>query len=422
MELVSHYSDNVNFVSFLVGTLFFTGLISGSYPAFYVSQFEPVSILKGKLRFGGTNWFTRILLCLQYAFSLIGIIYAIAFYQNSIYQRDFDLGFQPNGMIVVWMKDRAECELFGNALAENKDIISVSSTQHSIFSSGYNDPVKFETKQVESDIYHVGDDYLKTMGLTLIKGRDFQKDSETDRKESIIISEKLAESFKWDDPIGKQIIWQDTVKLYVVGVVKNVYTSGLWEVMEPAIFRYAEKDKHSIMLVKAPLDKVADVNKYMEKKWSTVFPYKMYSGGFVNGGIEEAHTVNNNIVKMFVFLGVVALLLSATGLFTLVSLNIIKKMKEIGVRKVLGASVANITKVINTEFLVILLFSAAIGCLASYFLVDMMMDSIWDYYEATGAITFIVSVSLMLGVSALTIGSKVLSAASMNPVNTLRDE
>lgn len=422
MELVSHYSDNLNFVAFLLGTLLFTGLISGSYPAFYVSQFEPVSILKGKLRFGGTNWFTRILLCLQYAFSLIGIIYAIAFYQNSIYQRDFDLGFQPNGMIVVWLKDQAESELFANAIAENKDIVSVSSTQHSIFSSGYNDPVKYETKQVESDIYHVGDNYLETMGLTLLKGRDFQKDSETDRKESIIISEKLAESFKWDDPIGKQIIWQDTVKLYVVGVVKDVYTSGLWEVMEPAIFRYAEKDKQSIMLVKAPLDKVADVNKYMEKRWSTVFPNKMYAGGFVNGGIEEAHKVNTNIVKMFVFLGIVALLLSATGLFTLVSLNIIKKMKEIGVRKVLGASVANITKVINTEFLIILIFSAIIGCLASYFLVDMMMDSIWDYYEATGAVTFIVAVSLMLAVSALTIGSKVLSAASMNPVNTLRDE
>lgn len=422
MKLVSHYTDNVSFVVFLVGTLFFTGLISGSYPAFYVSQFEPVSILKGKLRFGGTNWFTRVLLCLQYAFSLIGIIYAIAFYQNSIYQRNFDLGFQPNGMIMVWLDDRQECETFSNALAENKDIISMTSTQHSILSSGYNDPVKYESKQTEVDIYHVGDEYLSTMGLTLIKGREFQKDSETDRKESIIISEKFAEEFKWDDPIGKQIVWNDTVKLYVVGVVKNVYTSGLWDEMDPMMLRYAEKETHNILLVKVPIEKTAEVNQFMEKKWSSVFPNRLYAGNFVNRGIVEAFTVNDNIVKMFVFLGIVALLLSATGLFTLVSLNIIKKMKEIGVRKVLGASVSNITRVVNMEFMIILLASAAIGCLASYFLVDMMMDSIWDYYESTGAVTFIVSVSLMLGVSALTIGSKVLSAARMNPVNTLRDE
>jgi ABC-type lipoprotein release transport system permease subunit len=422
MKLTSHYEDNLGFVIFLACTLLFTGLISGSYPAFYISKFEPVSILKGKLRFGGTNWFTRILLCLQYAFSLLGIIYAIAFYQNSIYQRDFDLGVQPDGMIVAYLENSQECETYSNALLENKDIQSVTSSQHSIYSAGYNDPVKFESKQLEVDIIHVGDNYLKTMGLTLLKGRDFEKDSETDRKESIIISEKFAETFKWDNPIGKEILWRDTVKLYVVGVVKNVYTNGLWDEMDPLMIRYAEKKDHSIVLVKAPIDKVTEVNSFMEKKWATVFPNRIYAGRYVNGGIVEAHTVNNNIVKMFVFLGIVALLLSATGLFTLVSLNIIKRMKEIGVRKVLGASVSNITRVINTEFVIILVIASIIGCGAGYLLVDAMMDSIWDYYEATGTLTFMISISLMFVVSALTIGSKVLSAASMNPVNTLRDE
>ena len=125
---------------------------------------------------------------------------------------------------------------------------------------------------------------------------------------------------------------------------------------------------------------------------------------------------------MFVFLGIVALVLSATGLFTLVSLNIIKKMKEIGVRKVLGASIANITRIINTEFVIILLIASVLGCVLSYFAVDALMDSIWDYYEATSSVTFVISIFLMFLVSALTIASKVFSAASMNPVNTLRDE
>lgn len=422
LKLTSHYADNPGFVIFLVTVLFFTGLVSGSYPAFYISKFEPVSILKGKLRFGGTNWFTRVLLCLQYAFSLLGVIFSIAFYQNSLYQRDFDLGFNEKGIIVAYVENGNEFETFRNALQQNKDILSVAGSQHSIFSSIYNDPVKFESKQLEVDIIHVGDEYLKTMGLTVIEGRDFEKDSETDRKESIIVSKKFAETFKWDNPIGKEIIWKDTVKLYVVGVVKNVYAHGLWDEMDPLMIRYAEKKDYTHVIVNASLEKVTAVNDFMEKEWKQVFPYRLYNGRYINDVMVEAYTVNDNIVKMFVFLGIVALVLSATGLFTLVSLNIIRKMKEIGVRKVLGASMVNITRIINTEFVIILLIASAIGCALSYVAVDWLMDSIWDYYEATGTLTFAISVSLMFLVSGLTIASKVLSAASMNPVNTLRDE
>ena len=136
----------------------------------------------------------------------------------------------------------------------------------------------------------------------------------------------------------------------------------------------------------------------------------------------HGRTVNNNIVQIFGFLGVVALLLSATGLYTLVSLNIIKRMKEIGVRKVLGASITNITRIINTEFAVMLLISSAIGCGLSLVSVDALMDSIWDYYLPASGMTLAVSVIILFTVSAVVVGYKIFSAASMNPVNTLRVE
>lgn len=125
---------------------------------------------------------------------------------------------------------------------------------------------------------------------------------------------------------------------------------------------------------------------------------------------------------MFAFMGVIALVLSVTGLFTLVSLNIIKRMKEIGVRKVLGASIANITRIVNTEFVIILLIAALLGSAMSYFAVEALMASIWKYYQPAGSATFVVSVLIMFVISGLAIGFKVFSAASMNPVNTLRDE
>jgi putative ABC transport system permease protein len=422
MELTSHYLDNPTFLVFLIGVLGFTALVAGGYPAFYISHFEPVSILKDKLKFGGRNVFAKILLGLQYAFSLLAIIFAVAFYQNSMYQRDFDIGFNPNNVIIAYVENQGEYETYRNALLKNKDINSVAGSKHSVFSSGYNDPVKYESKQLEVDIIEVGDDYVKTMDMKLVQGRDFVKDSQTDRKESIIVSQKFADSFGWDNPIGKQVTWMDTVQLYVVGVVKDVYTNGLWREMDPLMIRYTTADQYGHVIVSAPTEKIKDVNTFMETEWKTVFPNRLYNGRIINEGIVESATVNKNIVKMFAFLGVVALILSATGLFTLVSLNIIRRMKEIGVRKVLGASIANITRIVNGQFMVILAIAAALGCVGGYFLVDALMGSIWKYYQGTTTATFVLSVVSMFLISALAISTKVFNAASMNPVNTLRTE
>jgi len=422
MKLTTHYLDNLEFIFFLIAVLIFTALLAGSYPAFYISKFEPVSILKGKLKFGGTNYFTRILLGLQYAISLIAIICAIAFIQNAQYQREYDLGFDVRGSIITYINGQSEFETYRNSLKENPEIISIAGSSHSIFSSIYRDPVKFESKQLEVDIIDVGDDYLKTMDLELTEGRDFIKDSETDRKESVIITKRMADAFGWDKAIGKEVIWMDTVKLYVIGIVKDVYTRGLWREMEPMMIRYTSPDKYSHLIVSSSSSKISAINKFMETKWKEVFPNRLYNGRMLIVDLQEAEEVNTNLVKMFVFLGVIAMLLSATGLFSLVSLNIIKRMKEIGVRKVLGASITNITRIINTEFVIILLIASILGSALSYLMADWLMGTIWRYYQGTTPFAFIVSVVVMFFISASTIGYKVFSAASMNPVNTLRSE
>jgi ABC-type antimicrobial peptide transport system permease subunit len=153
-----------------------------------------------------------------------------------------------------------------------------------------------------------------------------------------------------------------------------------------------------------------------------VFPTRLYNGRYLDEIMMEAITTNDNIVQIFAFLGIVALLLSATGLYTLVSLNIIKRMKEIGVRKVLGASVSNITRIINTEFVIMLLISSAMGCALSYFAVELLMQSIWKYYLPASAVTLVASVVILFSVSAIVVGYKIFSAANTNPVNTLRVE
>jgi ABC-type antimicrobial peptide transport system permease subunit len=207
-----------------------------------------------------------------------------------------------------------------------------------------------------------------------------------------------------------------------VGVVKDVYNRGLWERLSPCMFRYGPKDRVNHILVKAPAEKLKSVNEFMEAKWKELFPNRMYNGRYMDEEIVEANTVNNNIVLMFIFLGTVALLLSATGLFTLVSLNIIKKMKEIGVRKVLGASVGNLAKVINLEFAIILVIASGLGAFAGAWMAGMLMQSIWKYYLNATPATMIISAAILFGVSALSVGYKVYSTTRLNPANVLRDE
>jgi len=256
-----------------------------------------------------------------------------------------------------------------------------------------------------------------------LDGRKFQKESETDRKESILVTEEFVKQFGWkDSPIGKRIVWMDTVQFYVIGVVKNVYARALWQPIEPMMFRYASPDKYQQLVVKAKPEKLAELNGFMEKKWKETFPNTQYNGQLIDQELQETNEINANVVIMFGFLGFFAALMTGIGLFTLVSLNIVKKMKEIGVRKVLGASVGNIAAVINYEFIINLIIATILGGSAGYFASDWLMDSIWEYYEKLSMMSFSISIVVMIAIAVLAVGYKTVTTAALNPTKTLRDE
>jgi putative ABC transport system permease protein len=423
LELDLNYTDNAGFLLFLATLLFITAIIAGSYPAFYITSFEPVSILKGKAKFGGTNWFTRFLLFGQFVISLLAIIMGLAFYQNGEFQRNYDLGFAKSGVISAWVNTESGFNTYRDALASNKDIELIAGTRHHVANAWYNDPVKYESTVREVDIMDIGDDYFEVMDMTLVSGRKFKKDSETDRKESVLITEEFVKKFEWrDNPVGKRIVWMDTVQLYVVGVIKNVYPRALWQPIEPLMVRYAAKEKYQQLVVKTEPKKVASVNEFMEKKWKEVFPNTLYAGQMIDQNMQESNEINKNVSAMFAFLGFFAALMTGIGLFTLVSLNIEKKMKEIGVRKVLGASVGNIAGVINLEFIINLGIASVFGGAAGYFASDALMDVIWEYYLKLNFVTLFLSITAMVIIAVLAVGYKTISTAMLNPTKTLRDE
>ena len=422
MKLVPDYFGSTGFLITLVGVLAFTSLLAGAYPAFYITKFQPTTILKGKTKFGGASWLSKVLLGMQFAISLMAIVCSLAFIDNAKYQRDFDLGYDRAGGMFTWVNSEDEYNALRNVMVQNPDVLSIAGSEHQIMYSTYNDPIKHETKEIEVDIMHVSPEYLPTMGVTLTQGRNFQKDSETDKRESVIITNKVATMLGLNDPIGKEIVWMDTVKFYVIGVAKDIYNRGLWQEFEPTLIRYSPPADYKFLSMSAAPGKLPEVKKYLEAHWKEVFPNRKFSSMYMDEQMVEANEVNVNIVKMFTFLGVVALMLSVTGLFTLVSLNIIKKMKEIGVRKVLGASIANISRVINTQFVIILLFSCVAGAYLGQLMAEMLMGSIWDFFKQTTITTMVISSAIMLLTSALTVSFKTYNTARMNPVHVLRDE
>jgi len=192
--------------------------------------------------------------------------------------------------------------------------------------------------------------------------------------------------------------------------------------MEPMMIKYILPEKYDQIIVSADPEDVASVNADMRNKWSSLFPSRLYNGTMLITQIKEVTDLNKSIMQVYAFLAVIATLLSATGLYTLVSLNIIRRTKEIGVRKVLGASVYHIYRIVNMEFLIILIIACVLGSWASYNLTQAVMGSIWKYYQGANAFSFAIGIALMMIVSIFTIGYKVFAVATMNPVKTLRDE
>ena len=423
LDINLNYLENIRFLGFLVVLLLLTGFIAGSYPAFYISSFKPAAILRGTLNYGKTSIFTRVLLTFQFAISLVAIISGFIFAQNAEYQRNYDIGFDSSSVITARVENEDGFNAFKQELKDNPKIISFAGAAHSFANSWYYDPIKYKDEELDVILLNIGEDYLPTTKATVLEGRNFIKDSQTDVENSVIINEELVKLFGWEKPIGERIILSDTIELFVVGVVKDVYLGGnLWEPIMPMLLRYIKPEKYRYIVVEANAPDLKAVHTDMESAWKKVFPDKLPNVRYMDDNIGEAAEVNDNIKVMFIFLGAIAAILSAIGLFSLVSLDIIKRMKEIGVRKVLGASVLHIVNIVNKRYVIIILIASILGSVLGYFMSDSLMGSIWAYYIPIGPSAFIISIIVLTVIAMLTVGGKVIKAALANPASTLRDE
>jgi putative ABC transport system permease protein len=408
---------------FLILLLTLTGFISGVYPALYVSSFSPVNVLKGASPFKGSGRLSVVLLTLQFGISVMAVVMGIVFARNSEFQKTLDLGYARDELIVLPVAPDLFTS-FRNEVLTNPKVISAEGTQNHIGYANYRRPVKDSEKQLEVDVLDIGPGYAQTMGLKLTDGRLFDEIRlAADRtNSSIVVNKKFVNDFGWKDAVGKSVTLYDTTKLTVIGVVKDFYLYGVWQAVEPLMLRISGDDQYGILAIRARADDLPGVLEYLTSKWKSMSTNFIFGGRFQNDLMQEGENINNSIMKVNIFLAITATLLSLIGMYNLVSLDTIRRTKEIGIRKIQGASIFMIMYLVSKKFLVILVIASILGSAGGYYMSNMLMDSIWDYFVKIGA-GILISASLIMCVATLfTISIKVIRAATRNPADSLRYE
>lgn len=419
---ILNYQDNLPLVGFLIALVAFIVLATSIYPAVYISRFDAIQIMKGNIIFKNSNWLTRSLIVLQLSISLSTLIQGAGYIENSLYQDQFDLGFYKDGVISIPIKDSGTFTQFRQRLTLNPSIQSLSGSKDHLGVAYRNEMLEIGSEKRGVITYNVGDNYLETNGLKITEGRFFHANS-ADINNSIIVNETLIRDWLLTNPIGQNVRVGDQ-KYVIIGVIKDFYPLGLWigQEQKPTIFLQSNPDSYAYMTAKVDANSILDINDQIKHEWQQMFPFQPYEGSVENHSIMLSRLLNKNMVVLNIVLAIMALLLSAIGLFNMVSMDVLRMRKSIGVRKVLGASLKHV--IINMTKVTILIVSVSmiIGAVQGYFLTGLVLDLMYSFHSSPSLLNiFLVSLLvLMILVGVLT--TKVIQAAKENPINALRLE
>ncbi|SKD09852.1 MacB-like core domain-containing protein [Chitinophaga ginsengisegetis] len=422
VELSPDYSRDYGFWLFLVSIPAVSAIFSGLYPAMYVSSFQPVQILKGKTSLAASNRFTRFLLISQFSLSCFALVVGIVMSQNAIFQKKVDFGYAVNEVAVVEISNPREYGVFTQAIQQYPEIKSVAGCVQQIGDGTYTQTAKAGNGQAQVQVAQVGGEaYLNTMGIRLLQGRHFY-DNGADADESILVNQTFLQRLQIKEPLGHRVTL-DSINYTIVGVVNDYKEYGLHGLVPPCALRMAKPADYKFVVVRSDKDRLSQVTQHLQAAWHKLIPNVPYRGYLQSDLIEKEIRMTQAFRLIAFFLAVVTLLLSASGLFAQISLNIDKRSKEIGIRKVLGASVLQIIGLVNREFIRILLVAFIVGSALGYlFTGKFIYGIIYQYHADIGPAPYIGTFLVVLLCCGVIVGTKVYRAANANPIKRLRTE
>ncbi|MCP4728426.1 MAG: FtsX-like permease family protein, partial [bacterium] len=404
--------------------------ISGSFSAFIIPKFKPVDILKGKLKLGNRNIFTKTLVIAQFGLSIILLISTLVMGNQIRFLRNRDMGFDKGGLLLIrtFENDAAESKtiaaLAQDRMSNNSGIKSVTASLSSF--NRYRTstaPHYVNGRRVNINFNNVYYDYLSTMGVNLIEGRDFSREFSNDTT-AIIVNEKFVELLDIDDPIGKSIRINMTgnPELRIIGILEDYHFASLEEEIYPSMLCLNRKTAtFNNLLLRISTENITNTIDYLENTWKEIQPDKPFEYSFVDDDIEASFYNLKKWNKIVNITSVLALIVTCIGIFCLTSFIMTRKIKEIGIRKVLGSSVPQILSLIGREFIPFVLIANLIAMPVAWMMMEEWLKD-FPYRISIGIDIFIISAVLSITCTVLTVSYHSIRSALTNPVDSLRYE
>lgn len=408
---------------FLGAMLGLTALVAGAYPAFYVSALDTTTIFRGRTQLKGGRWFSRVFLGFQFVLAFFTMAGALIMVQNGQYQVERDWGYNQAHTLVIPLDDGAQFGPLRDDIQNIASVTAVAGSRQHIARWTAQTIVDVRGERLQVARFDVGFGYLETLGIRLRTGRFFSEEFQADLGSHIVVNELFAERYGWTpEEAINQVVRFDEATYTIVGVAEHFVFRSPDEPMQPALFRATEADNFSFLVARTQPGTSMQTAETLEDVWKIHFPDAPYRGYFQETAFDAFYRDNRNVNGLFGFTAFMALLLSCMGLFGLASQHTAQRMKEIGIRKVLGASVASVTRLVNRGFVVLILVAALVATPASYFMMNMLLDAVFAYRITISSTPFLLTYALVLITALATISSQIYKVAQASPVHLLRDE